>query len=284
MKSCYWTSDEIELLKKNYTKLGPQGCSTILNRSIRGCAIKAKKLNLKFNRGSRYDFDILSKIVKESKSKLECFKKLKLHAVCAGNLYTLNKYIKLYNLDTSHFENKSYQNKNAFINNKKPISEILVENSTYNTTNLKDRLYKEGLKERKCEICGQGEEWNGKHMSLILDHINGISNDHRLDNLRIVCPNCNATLETHCRGAYKKNKKPKTYKTCECGNIIKEKRANHCVKCALIKQRKVERPPYEQLLDEIKKSSYVQVGKKYDVSDNTIRKWIKYYNKHAPIV
>lgn len=53
-------------------------------------------------------------------------------------------------------------------------------------------------------MCGQGEEWNGKKMSLILDHINGVHNDNRLENLRIVCPNCNATLDTHCG---KNNKK-----------------------------------------------------------------------------
>ena len=65
--------------------------------------------------------------------------------------------------------------------------------------------YKEGIKKRKCELCGQGEEWNGKHMSLILDHINGNPNDNRLENLQIVCPNCNATLPTHCRGHKKNN-------------------------------------------------------------------------------
>jgi hypothetical protein len=43
----------------------------------------------------------------------------------------------------------------------------------------------------------QGEEWVGKKMSLILDHINGVNNDNRIEN-RIVCPNCNATLDTHC--------------------------------------------------------------------------------------
>ena len=65
---------------------------------------------------------------------------------------------------------------------------------------MKNRLYDEGLKERKCELCGQDENWYGKKMSLILDHINGVNNDSRIENLRILCPNCNATLPTHCRG------------------------------------------------------------------------------------
>lgn len=122
--------------------------------------------------------------------------------------------------------------------NKQDIKKILVENSEYcNRTSLKNRLYKEGIKFRKCEKCGQGEEWNGEHMSLILDHINGINNDNRLENLRILCPNCNATLNTHCG-------KNKTFKT-------------------------------KILLEEIKELGYIGTGRKYGVSDNAIRKWIK---------
>ena len=79
-----------------------------------------------------------------------------------------------------------------------PLEEILVERSTYSRGHLKQRLYDEGLKERACELCGQGEQWRGRRMALILDHINGVGDDNRLENLQIVCPNCAATLDTHC--------------------------------------------------------------------------------------
>jgi len=48
----------------------------------------------------------------------------------------------------------------------------------------------------KCGICGI-QEWNGKKLSLHLDHINGINNDHRLENLRFLCPNCHSQTHTY---------------------------------------------------------------------------------------
>lgn len=111
-----------------------------------------------------------------------------------GNRITIKNYIKDNDIDTSHFN----PCKGGGIDNfkKKPLSDILVEDSAFDTTNLKHRLYDEGIKLRVCELCGQGELWNGKHLSLILDHKNGNHRDHRIENLRIVCPNCDATLPT----------------------------------------------------------------------------------------
>ena len=124
------------------------------------------------------------------------------------------------------------------------------------------------LKKKECELCGQNENWHGKKMSLILDHINGIWNDNRIENLRIVCPNCNATLDTHC-GKQKNKQKNEEYK-----KMMNEKKLNF-----YISKRKVDRPEYQILIKEIEKIGYSATGRKYGVSDNAIRKWVKTYEK-----
>ena len=111
------------------------------------------------------------------------------------NYKHIKSYIKKYEIDISHFD-QYYNNGNRDNNLKIDISDILKENSSYSRTELKKRLYNEGLLKRECCLCGQDENWNGMKISLILDHINGVYNDNRLENLRIVCPNCNAGLDT----------------------------------------------------------------------------------------
>ena len=160
--------------------------------------------------------------------------------------------------------------------NKTPLDDILVKNSTFSRSQLKIRLYNEGLLERKCCLCGQDEEWNGMKISLILDHINGVHNDNRIDNLQIVCPNCNAGLDTF---AGRNTKIIKKEYFCECGSKIRPV-SKECNSCEKKKRRIVERPSYEVLLKEVVDLGYVGTGKKYGVSDNSIRKWIKNYQKN----
>jgi hypothetical protein len=216
----------------------------------------------------------LEKVVKESKTKTECLKKMGLRAA-GGNYKTITKYIEEYQIDTKHFDAHQVRiEKINQLNSEKkiPLSEILIENSTYNRHRLKERLYDENIKQRKCELCGQDEFWNGKKMSLIIDHINGVWDDNRIENLRIVCPNCNATLPTHCG----KNKSHNSREGKIDGRTVMTETKRKFYENA----RKTQRPDYNTLKNEIELLGYVKTGKKYGVSDNSVRKWIKFYENY----
>jgi bifunctional UDP-N-acetylglucosamine pyrophosphorylase/glucosamine-1-phosphate N-acetyltransferase len=171
---------------------------------------------------------------------------------------------------------------------KRPMAEVLVEGSSYSRGNLKRRLYADGLKERRCEVCGQDEAWRGRPMSLILDHINGVSNDNRLENLRIICPNCAATLDTHCGRLNKRKYSPRECHHCSAEFYPRARDQRYCCRrCAITaprgrpqpERRKVERPPYTHLVREVRAMGYLATGRRYGVSDNAIRKWIRQYER-----
>ena len=189
-----------------------------------------------------------------------------------GNFRTFWKFVENNSIDTSHFDRYSNNKK---IKPKKTLNEVLVKNSYYSRSSLKRRLLKEGLLKNECEICGQKGEHNGKPLTMVLDHINGIGNDNRLENLRMLCPNCNSQTDTFCsRGPSEKFKCP------DCGNK-KSKKAKLCFSCSKNKPkkviRKVKRPTKKQLEKMIEEMSWVAIGKKYGVSDNPVRKWAKAY-------
>ena len=235
-----------------------------------------------------------------------------------GNYKTLKKRIRLLGISTGHLKGWQWNKGGVGIPSvfKKSLESVMVSNSSYPTTTLKKRLFKEGIFNKVCNRCG-GDQWLGKPMPLELEHKNGHCWDHRVENLEILCPNCHSFTDTY-RGRNRSGKgierkcsncgdnvslhsksglchpcclkffrktglARKIFNVCcsRCGaKIMSRSKSGLCLSCAGYKNRRVVRPYLCDLLKEVEDTSCLAVGRKYGVSDNAIRKWIKVGKKN----
>lgn len=127
----------------------------------------------------------------------------------SGNFQTLHRVVHDRNLSYEHLNKNrinhmSDNGRRSVRKHQIPLSEILVEDSTYaNMACLKKRLLDEGMLKYQCSICGISE-WNGKPLSLQIDHRNGKHTDNSLGNLRLLCPNCHSQTDTFAGRKLKK--------------------------------------------------------------------------------
>jgi 5-methylcytosine-specific restriction endonuclease McrA len=177
--------------------------------------------------------------VKTSFSIREVFAKLDL-VPAGGNYASFHEKVKKMGLDISHFTGKAWiKGKKREYSPQKSLEEILKIDSPHNSTKLKKRLIGANILISECSIC-KTKDWLEKPLTLHLDHINGDHSDNRIENLRLLCPNCHSQTETYTG----RNKKKIVYQRqeyfcTECDTKLSRKTITGlCVPCLGISRRK----------------------------------------------
>jgi hypothetical protein len=134
-----------------------------------------------------FDLERLRDAVARSRDRAEVLRRLGEPVTSAGYA-KLRRALETADVSTAHLDPHSWR--------RRPIIEYLVDGRRTNSTSLRRRLLTEGLKEHRCEACGN-REWQGEPIPLELDHIDGDRSNNLLENLRLLCPNCHALTPTY---------------------------------------------------------------------------------------
>lgn len=211
----------------------------------------------------------MQQLLNDSSSFVEVLKTLGLDAY-SGNHRTLKERIKLDNLNIKKLEERRKEMVRKILTKQKtPLCEMMVKNSNYTMSkSLKKRMVEEKVLDYCCGECGNRGIWMEKKLSLQIEHKNGYSKDHRPENLCFLCPNCHSQTDTYAG----RNSSMKKSRICvECKGPTKGK-GKKCVKCATQKQPQKFFIAKVELKKLVEKHSMTDLGRKFGVTDNSVRK------------
>lgn len=160
-----------------------------------------------FRKISEISKEELEIIIKESNSITEALTKCNLRNIKGRNRSTFKKKCEAENL-IIEFNQLKIRGMNTLIHKKSKSrlsqKELLVKDCKFGQVSLRRLIRRDNLLENKCSICNLLPLWNNQVLVLQIDHINGINNDNRLENLRLLCPNCHSQTANFSGRANKK--------------------------------------------------------------------------------
>jgi 5-methylcytosine-specific restriction endonuclease McrA len=229
----------------------------------------------------KIDHNSLQNILDTSSGIVDVLRKLNLNPH-SGNHRTLHRRLKQENFCLDKLEINRREKLRSTKKTKIKLTDIFIENSLFGRSKVRQKAIVNNLLPYECSNCKNKGYWLNKNLSLQLEHINGISNDNRLSNLAFLCPNCHSQTKTF---AGRKNKKPK--KICpDCNTQTILRSSIRCNKCNSVvkgnKQRKFNISKQE-LKTLLMTYTINEIGKKYNVSFNTVKKYCVRYNLYQLI-
>lgn len=233
-------------------------------------------------------------LVKKNSSYCDILRKLNV-SVTNSAYRMLKTRIETDNIDDSHIRNTISERRRLNVNKihkETPPERAFVKNSLCNNASLKKKLIKYKYIEEKCAICGIGPVWNNRYLYLQIDHINGDNKDNRVENLRLLCPNCHTQTESFSgRNKAIKTKNPddkikEEYVTLRGDSkfLTRKKIAYYeRIKGSTSSQpHKVKRPTKDELEKLLWEMPTVKIAKQFGVSDTAVSKWAKVYGLTKP--
>ena len=237
-----------------------------MNRIKRSVVWKIEKVDLQI-------------LVDKSSSLGEVLNFLGLQSKTGSNRTTLNRRLLDDSIDMKKFEVNRKTSCDERIKNlnrgkRIPDNEMFKDQSKCTRSAIRCRILTDRLIKYECSDCGNNGFHNNKKLVLQLDHINGVNNDHRLNNLRFLCPNCHTQTTTYS------NKRKTARTSCACGNFM-HKKSKMCKECSDKKfgdinhKSKIIWPDFEFLSKRLWEVPTTKISKELGVSDVAISKHIK---------